>query len=277
MIPYYEEIGKGIATRNAGAEVLQPIANAMPFYVSGSADLHGSNKNYMKGVGDFSKFNYAGRNFYYGIREHAMGAILNGMGFYGLFRVSGSTFLVFSDYMRASARVAALSHLPIGYIWTHDSIGVGEDGPTHQPVETVSSLRLMPNLDVMRPGDAEETAAAYVHSIQRQDGPTALILSRQDLPILPGTAAEKRAGSMKGAYTLVKETAELTSIILTAGSEVHLAVEAAAKLGAGCRVVSMPCMELFEEQDDAYKAEVLPNKAITTAVEAGVSSVWYKY
>jgi len=276
MMPAFDT-SKAVATRNAGAEVLQPIAKSMPFYVSGSADLHGSNKNYMKDVGDFSKNNYAGRNFYYGIREHAMGAILNGMGFYGLFRVSGSTFLVFSDYMRSSVRVAALSHLPINYIWTHDSIGVGEDGPTHQPVETVSSLRLMPNLDVMRPGDAEETAAAYVHSIQRQDGPTALILSRQDLPILPGTAAEKRAGSMKGAYTLVKETAELTSIILSAGSEVHLAVEAAAKIGAGCRVVSMPCMELFEQQDAAYQAEILPNKAITTAVEAGVTSPWYKF
>jgi len=276
MMPAFDT-SKAVATRNAGAEVLQPIAKSMPFYVSGSADLHGSNKNYMKDVGDFSKNNYAGRNFYYGIREHAMGAILNGIGFYGLFRASGSTFLVFSDYMRSSVRVAALSHLPINYIWTHDSIGVGEDGPTHQPVETVSSLRLMPNLDVMRPGDAEETAAAYVHALKRQDGPTALILSRQDLPILPGTAAEKRAGSMKGAYTLVKETAELTSIIVSAGSEVHLAVEAAAKIGAGCRVVSMPCMDLFEKQDAAYKAEVLPNKAITTAVEAGVSSPWYKF
>merc|ERR1719396_21243 len=168
---------KAMATRNAGAEVLQPIGKNMPFYVSGSADLHGSNNN------------YGGRNFYYGIREHAMGAILNGIGFYGLFRASGSTFLVFSDYMRSSVRVAALSHLPIGYIWTHDSIGVGEDGPTHQPVETVSSLRLIPNLNVQRPGDAEETAAAYVHSIERQTGPTALILSRQNLPVLAEMSA----------------------------------------------------------------------------------------
>merc|ERR1719502_2560856 len=184
MMPYYTEIGKGVATRNAGAEVLQPIAKSMPFYVSGSADLHGSNKNYIKEVGDFSKNNYAGRNFYYGIREHAMGAILNGMSFYGLFRPSGSTFLVFSGYMMGSVRVAALSHLPISYIWTHDSIGVGEDGPTHQPVEVVASLRAMPNLDVMRPADAEETAAAYISSIERKTGPTALILSRQDLPVL---------------------------------------------------------------------------------------------
>jgi len=268
---------KPVATRNAGAEVLQPIAKSMPFYLSGSADLHGSNKNYMKDVGDFSKNNYAGRNFYYGIREHAMGAILNGIGFYGLFRASGSTFLVFSDYMRSSVRVAALSHLPINYIWTHDSIGVGEDGPTHQPVETVSSMRLIPNLDVMRPGDAEETAAAYCHALERKDGPTALILSRQDLPILPGDFAYKRAGSRKGAYVLVKEEGELKNIIVAAGSEVSMAVEAAAKLGAGTRVVSMPCMEVFEKQDAAYQAEVLPNKAITTAVEAGVSLVWYKF
>merc|ERR1719329_1308898 len=188
-MPTYKA-GDSIATRNAGATVIQPIAQSMPFYVSGSADLHGSNKNYIKDVGDFSKSNYAGRNFYYGIREHAMGAILNGMGFYGLFRVSGSTFLVFSDYMRASVRVAALSHIPINYIWTHDSIGVGEDGPTHQPVEVVQSLRNIPNLDVMRPADADETAAAYVSSIDRKDGPT-----------------------------LIKETAPLTGIILAAGSE----------------------------------------------------------
>merc|ERR1712146_213470 len=160
--------------------------------------------------------------------------ILNGIGFYGLFRASGSTFLVFSDYMRASVRVAALSHLPINYIWTHDSIGVGEDGPTHQPVETVSSMRLIPNLDVMRPADAEETAAAYVHALNRKTGPTALILSRQDLPILPGSAADKRAGSMKGAYTVVKETTDLTTIILAAGSEVSIAVEAAKAIGDGC-------------------------------------------
>jgi len=269
-----------VATRVAGAEVLQPIAQAMPFYVSGSADLHGSNKNYMKNVGDFSKNNYAGRNFYYGIREHAMGAIMNGMGFYGLFRVSGSTFLVFSDYMRACVRVAALSHLPINYIWTHDSIGVGEDGPTHQPVETVSSLRVMPNLDVMRPGDAEETAAAYVHSIARTTGPTALILSRQNLPVLEALSAqEKRAGTLKGAYTLVKETAELENIIIGVGSELSMAVEAAKELGAGTRVVSMPCVELFEEQSAEYKEEILPAamKSKTTAVEAGVSAIWYKY
>merc|ERR1719238_742507 len=223
----------------------------MPFYVSGSADLHGSNKNYMKDVGDFSKNNYAGR-------EHAMGAILNGFGFYGLFRASGSTFLVFSDYMRASVRVAALSHIPINYIWTHDSIGVGEDGPTHQPVETVASLRNIPNLDVMRPGDADETAAAYISAIERQDGPTALILSRQDLPVLDYAPADKRAGTLKGGYILKKEEGELTQIIVAAGSEVSIAVEAAKELGAGVRVVSMPCVEAFERQSAEYQEEVLP-------------------
>mmetsp|Transcript_8408 Transcript_8408/g.18415 ORF Transcript_8408/g.18415 Transcript_8408/m.18415 type:complete len:698 (-) Transcript_8408:164-2257(-) len=274
------EVGAGIATRNAGADVLQPIAQSMPFYLSGSADLHGSNKNYMKGVGDFSKNNYAGRNFYYGIREHAMGAIMNGMAYYGPFRVSGSTFLVFSDYMRGAVRVAALSHLPVSYIWTHDSIGVGEDGPTHQPVETVSSMRLIPNLDVMRPGDAEETAAAYVHSMERKEGPTALILSRQNLPVLGCmSAADKRAGSKMGAYTLIKETEELKAIIIGAGSELSMAVEAAEKLGGGVRVVSMPCMEIFERQSAEYIESVLPaaEKSKTVAVEAGVTLPWYKF
>ena len=277
LIPYYEEVGKGIATRNAGAEVLQPIAKAMPFFTSGSADLHGSNKNYMKDVGDFSKSNYGGRNFYYGIREHGMGAILNGMTFYGLFRNSGSTFLVFSGYMMGSVRVAALSHIPVTYIWTHDSIGVGEDGPTHQPVEVVAGLRSMPNLDVQRPADAEETAAAYISAMERKTGPTALILSRQDLPVLDMDPAAKRAGAKMGGYVLVKESAELTHILLAAGSEVSLAVEAAKELGAGCRVVSMPCVEAFERQSAEYIAEVLPNRDITTACEAGTTSAWYKY
>merc|ERR1719298_130865 len=277
-MPSYE-VGASIATRQAGADCIQPLGKMMPFYNSGSADLHGSNKNYIKDVGDFSKNNYAGRNFYYGIREHAMGAILNGMGFYGLFRVSGSTFLVFSDYMRASARVAALSHLPINYIWTHDSIGVGEDGPTHQPVEVVASLRNIPNLDVMRPGDADETAAAYVHSIERKDGPTALILSRQNLPVVDVPAADKRAGTLKGGYTLVKESGDLKRIVVAAGSEVWVAVEAAKILGEGTRVVSMPCVEAFERQSDDYKESVLPKamKSSTTACEAGVTSGWYKY
>lgn len=266
------------ATRNAGAEVLNAVAAAMPSVNSGSADLHGSTKNYIKNAGDWGKDDYSGRNFYYGIREHGMGAILNGMGFYGLHRPSGATFLVFSDYMRGSVRVAALSHLPIGYIWTHDSIGVGEDGPTHQPVETVSSLRMIPNLNVFRPGDAEETAGAYVGYLSNTDGPTALILSRQDLPLLPGSAESKRQGVLKGAYVLIKETGKLENIILASGSEVQFAVEAAKELGAGTRVVSMPCMEIFDASDPSYKEEILP-KAVTkrVSIEAGVTAPWYKY
>lgn len=195
----------------------------------------------------------------------------------GGLRVSGSTFLVFSNYMMGSVRVAALSGLPVKYIWTHDSIGVGEDGPTHQPVEVIAGLRAMPNLDVMRPADAEETAAAYIHSIITQDRPTAMILSRQDLPVLAGEPAMKRTGTWKGGYVLVKETAPLTHIILATGSEVMLAVEAAKKLGPSVRVVSMPCVEVFERQSEAYKNEVLPNREITVACEAGYTGAWYKF
>ena len=198
-----------------------------------------------------------GRNIWFGIREHAMGAILNGIAYDGIFRASGATFLVFADYCRPSIRLAALSHLPVLYIFTHDSVGVGEDGPTHQPVETVSGLRVIPNLDVIRPADAEETAAAFVAALDRQDGPTLLALSRQDLPFLDVADVEtRRQGVFKGGYVLVKETAQLETILLATGSEVQHAVAAARELGGGVRVVSMPCFERFERQDDAYKEEV---------------------
>merc|ERR1712084_127502 len=205
------EAGKADATRNTGAVAMQGIAKTCPLYVSGSADLHGSNKNYIKGGGDFGSpemppgggKTYAGRNIHYGIREHAMGSIMNGIAYYGLFRSSGSTFLVFADYLRAPIRVAALSELPVGYIFTHDSIGVGEDGPTHQPVETVSSLRVMPNLDVIRPCDNEETAGAYAASVERLDGPTALILTRQNVPQMNvASAKDRRYGTLKGGYII---------------------------------------------------------------------------
>merc|ERR550537_888099 len=284
-IPEFEA-GKADATRGFGANALQGIAKACPLYISGSADLHGSNKNYIKGGGDFGSPDmppgggktFAGRNFHYGIREHAMGSILNGIAYYGLFRASGATFLVFVDYLRAPLRVAALSELPVGYILTHDSIGVGEDGPTHQPVETVSGLRVMPNLDVIRPCDGEETAGAYVASIERLDGPTALILTRQNVPDMNVASAEtRRYGTLKGAYILKKESAALEMVIIATGSEVQYAVKAAEELCAGVRVVSMPCMERFERQPDEYKKEVLPDKAKTVAMEAGVSGLWYKY
>merc|ERR550537_431563 len=284
-IPEFEA-GKADATRGFGANALQGIAKTCPLYVSGSADLHGSNKNYIADGGDYGSPDmpagggktFAGRNFHYGIREHAMGSILNGIAYYGLFRASGATFLVFVDYLRAPLRVAALSELPVGYILTHDSIGVGEDGPTHQPVETVSGLRVMPNLDVMRPCDGEETAGAFAASVERLDGPTALILTRQNVPDMSvASAKDRRYGTLKGAYILKKETEALEQIIIATGSEVQHAVKAAEKLGAGTRVVSMPCMERFERQPDAYKAEVLPDGVKKIAIEAGVSGLWYKY
>ncbi|KAH8071179.1 transketolase [Aureococcus anophagefferens] len=226
---------------------------------------------------DFGK-SYSGRNVYYGIREHAMGCILNGFAYYGLFRPSGATFLVFADYMRATVRIAALAELPVSYIWTHDSIGVGEDGPTHQPVETVTGLRAFPNLDVIRPADYEETAGAYVASIDKKDGPTALILSRQNLQeIVEVPASVRREGTLKGAYTLVEEKGDLECIIIATGSEVQHAYNAAKELGDGVRVVSMPCMERFDRQDAAYKESVLPAACRSAAMEAGVTTMWYKY
>ncbi len=270
---------KAIATRAAGSDVLQPLAQAVPLLISGSADLHGSTKNYIKDGGDFDHNNRVGRNIYWGIREHGMGAIMNGIGYYGIFRVSGATFLTFSDYMRPSVRLAALAHLPVFYIWTHDSVGVGEDGPTHQPIETVNALRLIPNLDVIRPADPEETAAAFVAALERNHGPTALILSRQNLPNLSFVSPEvRRQGTLKGAYVLVQETESLKAIILATGSEVQWAVEAAKHLGKGIRVVSMPCTERFDHQSADYRESVLPAACKKrVAIEAGTTALWYKY
>ncbi|MEN9652281.1 MAG: Transketolase, partial [Verrucomicrobiota bacterium] len=206
------EFGKNsLATRVSGETCINAVAKASPLVLSGSADLHGSTKNYIKDAGDFDVATPAGRNLYFGIREHVMGAILNGMAYHGVFKGSGATFLTFSDYLRPSIRVAALAKLQAFYIFTHDSVGVGEDGPTHQPVETVSALRCIPNLDVVRPGDAEETAAAFAHAVARKDGPVALILSRQNVPSLDAIpVATRRQGVLKGGYVLRKETAPLT-------------------------------------------------------------------
>jgi len=273
---------KNIATRESGSIVINNIADLVPNFLSGSADLHGSNKNYIKTGGNYGKGfdkSYTGRNFYFGIREHGMGALMNGISFHGMFRPSGATFLVFVDYMRATIRVAALAELPATYILTHDSIGVGEDGPTHQPVETVSSLRTFPNLDVVRPADSEETVGAYVHSQQRMNGPTALILTRQNVRALNEIPVKtRREGVLKGGYIAKKESGALKMIILAAGSEVQCAMDAAKELGDGVRVVSMPCMSIFDRQSESYKEEVLPKSCRNRlAMEAGVSSPWYKY
>jgi len=204
---------------------------------------------------------------------------MNGMAYFGLNRPSGATFLVFADYLRATIRVAALAELGTGYILTHDSVGVGEDGPTHQPVETVSGLRVIPNLDVIRPADPEETAGAYVANIVRTDGPTALILTRQNVRTLSEIPVEtRRNGVLKGAYIAKKETGDLDMIILASGSELQWAMDAAAELGEGVRVVSVPCFERFDRQSEEYKAEVLPASCTKrVAIEAGVTPLWYKY
>ena len=267
------------ATRSAGARVINDVAKAMPQFLTGSADLFGSTKNYLNGEGDFSAKNPMGRNIWFGIREHAMGAICNGIAYDGLFRASGATFCVFADYVRPAIRLAALSKLPTTFIFTHDSVGVGEDGPTHQPVETVSGLRVIPGLDVIRPGDAEETAGAFIAAMQRTDGPSALILTRQAIPMQNSISADdRRYGVVRGGYVLVKETEALTTILIGTGSELQHCVDAAKELGGGVRVVSMPCVERFERQSAEYKESVLP-KACTkrVSIEAGVTDLWWKY
>lgn len=267
------------ATRKAGSEVLQPLAGAMPFFISGSADLHGSTLNYIEGGEDFTRDNRHGRNIRFGIREHGMCAIMNGIAYHGVFRASGATFLTFADYCRPSIRLAALSKLPNIYIFTHDSIGVGEDGPTHQPVETVSSLRVMPQIDIIRPADPEETAGAFAAAAQRTDGPTLLALTRQAVPMLNDIDVNlRREGVARGGYIARRETGELNLILLSCGSELQHAFAAARELGEGTRVVSMPCFERFERQSAEYREEVLPAACRRrVAIEAGVPDVWYRY
>jgi transketolase len=280
LVPAFDA-GTKLATRAAGGEVLQPIAEAMPMLVSGSADLYGSTKNYIKSATDFEPQNDSpeGRNIWFGIREHGMGSIMNGIAYDGIFRASGATFAVFADYMRPSIRLAALAHLPTIYIFTHDSVGVGEDGPTHQPVETVSGLRVIPGLDVIRPADTEETAAAFVGALQRSDGPTALMLTRQGIPNMDKISSEeRRSGTLRGGYIAKKEEKDLTAILLASGSEVQHAMLAAEKIGDGVRVVSMPCFERFDREPQEYREEILPSSCTKRiAIEAGVSGLWWKY
>jgi len=277
-IPEFPKDAK-LATRKAGSEALQPIAQAMPLLMSGSADLHGSTLNYIKNGEDFTRENPKGRNIRFGIREHGMCAILNGISYHGLFRASGATFTVFTDYCRASIRLAALAKLPNAYIFTHDSIGVGEDGPTHEPVETISSVRVMPNIDVIRPADPEETAGAFVAAMERTDGPTLIALTRQVVPILNDVDLRaRREGVRRGGYIAKRESEPLELIILSCGSELQHALAAANELGAGTRVVSMPCTERFNRESEEYREEVLPkNVRKRVAIEAGVPEIWYQY
>ena len=277
-IPAFDP-ASSIATRKAGSDILQHVAAAMPLVTSGSADLHGSTLNYIKDGGDFNRENRTGRNLHFGIREHAMCGIMNGMAYDGIFRASGATFLVFSDYGRPSIRIAALSHLPTVYIFTHDSVGVGEDGPTHEPVETVAALRAIPGLDVIRPGDPEETAGAFAAAFQKTTGPTMLVLSRQNIATLNEIPVDtRREGVFKGGYIAKKETAPLDLILLATGSELQHAMKAASELGAGTRVVSMPCFERFESQSAEYKESVLPKACRKrVSIEAGISDPWFRY
>jgi transketolase len=272
-----------VATRKAGQDVLQPLAAKVPLLIGGSADLYGSTLNYIgdlkAGDDDFAPGHRTGRNIRFGIREHGMCGILNGIACHGIFRPSGATFLVFADYCRGAIRLSALSHLPVIYIFTHDSVGVGEDGPTHEPVETIPGLRVIPNLDVIRPADPEETAGAFAAALERTDGPTLLALSRQAVPLLTDIpVATRREGAQKGGYIARKETSELKLILLSAGSELQHALKAADTLGTGTRVVSLPCFSRFERQTAEYKEQVLPKGCRKrVSIEAAVTSSWAPY
>jgi transketolase len=279
-LPVFSD-AKPMATRVAFGQALNAVAAKLPTLMGGSADLSPSNNTAIKGVRDFQKGAYDGRYLRFGVREHAMGAILSGMALHGGVRPYGGTFLVFADYMRPAIRLAALMKLPIIYIFTHDSIAVGEDGPTHQPVEHVASLRAIPGLTVIRPADATETAAAWRTALQTLDGPVALILSRQNLPILDRRKMPAADGLAQGAYVLSAPPEGPSAILVATGSEVHLALAARERLvekGVAASVVSMPSWELFEKTSSAYRDTVLPPAVQTrVAVEAGVTLGWERY
>ena len=282
FFPTFPADEKGMASRSASLKVINAIAPKLPELFGGSADLAPSNNTWMQDVPAFQAATPEGRNFHFGVREHGMGAVVNGIAWHGGFRPYGATFLVFTDYMRPAIRVAALSHLPSIWVMTHDSIGLGEDGPTHQPVEHITSLRAIPNLTVIRPCDANEVSEAWKVAIERKDGPTLLALSRQNLPTLDRSLLASASGLTKGAYVLADLGGERTQIILMAsGSEVALVLAAASRLaskGLNVRVVSFPSWELFEAQDSAYQNSVLPPSVeLRLSVEAGISQGWEKW
>ncbi|MBN1277755.1 MAG: transketolase [Deltaproteobacteria bacterium] len=281
-IPIFPADSKGTATRGTSGTVLNAVAPHIPNLLGGSADLAPSNKTEIKGEAFFQAGVNEGRNLHFGVREHGMGSIINGMSLHGGIIPYGGTFLVFSDYMRPAIRMAALMGLKTIYIFTHDSIGLGEDGPTHQPVEHLAALRSIPNLTVIRPCDANETAEAWKTALISDSGPVALALTRQDVPVLDRTVFSPAAGLQKGAYILKDSRNKIPDIILIGtGSEVHIAIDAAQMLeekGIGVRVVSMPSWELFEKQPEEYKKQVFPPEIhARIAVEAGVSQGWHRY
>ena len=274
-LPVFPVDAKGMGSRVASGKTINAIAATLPELIGGSADLAPSNNTKIDGSPAFQKDSYQGRNFHFGVREHAMGSVVNGMAVFGGVIPYGATFLVFADYMRPAIRLAALSHYPSIFIFTHDSVGLGEDGPTHQPIEQLTSLRIIPNLVVIRPADANETAQAWKVAIERRNGPTVMALSRQNLATMDATVQVE-----KGAYVL-KDFGTPEMILMASGSEVGLILEAAQKLadeGRGVRVVSFPSWELFEKQDEAYRESVLPkNIQKRLAVEAGVGIGWERY
>jgi len=279
-LPVFPPDPKAKGTRVASGAVLQALAPILPGLLGGSADLHTSDFTYLEGFGSISGDNFQARNLHFGVREHAMGAILNGMALHGGIIPYGGTFLVFSDYMRPSIRLAALMKLRVIYVFTHDSIGVGEDGPTHQPVEHLVALRAIPNVLVVRPADANEVAMAWRLALQRTDGPTAIILSRQNVPTLDRSGLGAAEGVLRGGYIL-RDAESAQALIIATGSEVAVALAAADQLeaeGIAVRVVSMPCRELFDQQEAGYREKVLPSSIpVRVAIEAGRSLGWERY
>jgi len=270
------------ATRVTSNTVLNAIAKSVPNFLGGSADLASSNNTMIDSSSDFNRTNYAGRNIWFGVREFAMGAALNGMALHGGLKVYGGTFFVFSDYLRPAMRLAALMKMPVTYVFTHDSIAVGEDGPTHEPIEQLASLRAMPGLSLIRPADANETQAGWRLAVESTDQPTALVLTRQNLPTLSNTKEKAYDGVKKGAYIISPATKETPdALLLAAGSEVSLAIAAQKGLlekGIDVQVVSMPSWDRFDKQSDAYKEKVIPkNVTKRLAIEMGASLGWHKY
>lgn len=280
-LPTYEAGKDTLATRASSSDLINAIAKTVPNLFGGSADLASSNNTMMKEENDFTKETYEGRNIWFGVREFAMGAALNGMALHGGLKVYGGTFFVFSDYVRPAIRLSAIMHTPVTYVFTHDSIAVGEDGPTHEPVEHLASLRAMPNLSVIRPADGNETQAAWRVAMESTDKPTVLVLTRQGLPTLEGTKEHAYEGVTRGAYIISKEKEKLDAILLATGSEVNLAIEAQQALsekGVDVRVVSMPSWDRFEEQPKAYKNDILPPSVTSrVAIEMAASLGWERY
>jgi len=281
-LPKFSPEDGGMASRQASGKVLNAIAEKIPFLLGGSADLAASNNTYLEGMADFQPGSYEGRNLFFGVREHAMGAICNGMALHGGVIPYGATFLIFSDYMRPAIRLAALSRAGSIFLFTHDSVGLGEDGPTHQPIEHLASLRAMPRMVLLRPADAAETAMAWKVALERGDGPVLLALTRQKLPTLDRDVYASAEGVLKGGYVLADSpTGALDVILIATGSEVHVALEARAQLegeGIGARVVSLPSWELFSQQEQEYRDEVLPpGTAARVAVEAASPFGWERW